>query len=119
MKKNELKETRIFLYLNLFLRKKTIVFDKWFKEYLILYYNSKMVRKNTADMSILEAQAFVENIRQRNRDAAKKHYDNKIKNDPAKYHLWLAKCQKANKTYYDKTTIWVFDTENFSPLIVE
>ena len=112
MKKNELKETRIFLYLNLFSRKNTTVFDKWFKEYLILYYNSKMVRKNTADMSILEAQAFVENIRQRNRDAAKKHYNNKIKNDPAKYHLWLAKCQKANKTYYDKTTIEVYIYKN-------
>ena len=43
-----------------------------------------MTRKKTSEMSIEEAQAYVENISQRNRDAAKRYYDTKIKTDPEK-----------------------------------
>ena len=78
-----------------------------------------MTRTNTSEMSIEEAQAYVENIRQQNRDAAKTYYDTKIKTDPEKYKIWMTKCKRNNKTYYDRTTIGVFDTENFSPLILE
>jgi preprotein translocase subunit Sss1 len=49
-----------------------------------------------------EAAEYVEELRRRNRERAKAHYDNKIKTDPEKYQQFLQKCKKPNNDFYHK-----------------
>jgi preprotein translocase subunit Sss1 len=49
-----------------------------------------------------EAAEYVEELRRRNRERAKAHYDNKIKTDPERYQKFLQKCKKPSNDYYHK-----------------
>jgi type III secretory pathway component EscR len=50
-----------------------------------------------------EIVAYVEKVKQQNRDRVTKYYKNTIKTDPEKYKVWLQKCKEANKRqYYQK-----------------
>ena len=49
-----------------------------------------------------EAAEYVEELRRRNRERSKAHYDNKIKTDPEKYQQFLQKCKKPSNDYYHK-----------------
>ena len=56
-------------------------------------------------MTAEQLAAYVEAVRAKRREHAKKYYDEKIKPDPLKYSKFLDKCKKNNKTYYSKLTI--------------
>lgn len=49
-----------------------------------------------------EAIAYIEEIRQKNRDRAKKHYNETIKSSPENYQKFLDKCKRASNTFYHK-----------------
>ena len=51
-------------------------------------------------MSDEELSAYVEIVRAKRRESAKKYYDQHIKTNPEKYAKFLDKCKKNNVTYY-------------------
>ena len=55
-------------------------------------------KKNVKSMTPEELAAYVESVRQRNADNAKKYYNEKIKTDPEKYNKFLQKCKEPNRT---------------------
>ncbi len=64
-----------------------------------------MPRKiDISQMTPDEIVAYVEKVKQQNRDRVKKHYNNTIKTNPERYELWLQQCREANKRQYFKRT---------------
>ncbi len=62
-----------------------------------------MPRKiDISQMTPDEIVAYVEKVKQQNRDRVTKYCKNTIKTDPEKYKLWLQKCKEVNKTQYNK-----------------
>ena len=56
-----------------------------------------MPRKiDISQMTPDEIVAYAEKVKQQNRDRVKKHYNNTIKTDPARYEAWLQQCREAN-----------------------
>ncbi len=52
-----------------------------------------------------EIVAYAEKVKQQNRDRVKKHYNNTIKTDPARYETWLQQYREANnRQYYERMT---------------
>jgi hypothetical protein len=65
-----------------------------------------MTRKiDISQMTPDEIVAYAEKVKQQNRDRVKKHYNNTIKTDPARYEAWLQQCREANnRQYYKRMT---------------
>jgi hypothetical protein len=62
-----------------------------------------MPRKiDISQMTPDEIVAYAEKVKKQNRDRVKKHYNNTIKTDPARYEVWLQQCREANNRQYYK-----------------
>jgi hypothetical protein len=61
-----------------------------------------VVKLDVSLMSAEELSAYVEKVRAKRRESAKKYYDQHIKTNSEKYTKFLDKCKKNNVTYYHK-----------------
>lgn len=52
--------------------------------------------------NIEDAKAYIERIREINRNKSRNYYQNNIKLHPEKYQKYLDRCKKNNHTYYHK-----------------